>query len=320
MLTDLAGRVRLRRSRGASRCSARGTGRTAFYVVRAGASRWSRRIRRRGDERDPRTLGRGRVVRRARPGRRNARGRRRPGRRGRRAVRGRQGARSTGCSPTWCTFRTSRRRCSRSPSSGSCRLLRAPRSRRARRVLDARRVGATSPRARPSSSRAHEGDAFYAIGARARSTWSGTGSSSATLGPGAHFGEIALLRTSRGRRPSSRRRRCGCSGWTGRGSTGSSPGRSGGAPLNPHVRRDRTCSTEHGTRGRDGLLALPADRGRGVPVLRPRDLRGPRRDAAVHPRAVPEPGDVTRALVVEDALYCGACTPRPDPLDLPELD
>jgi hypothetical protein len=30
--------------------------------------------------------------------------------------------------------------------------------------------------------------------------------------------------------------------------------------------------------------------------------------------------EVTRALVVEDALYCGACTPRPDPLDLPELD
>lgn len=28
----------------------------------------------------------------------------------------------------------------------------------------------------------------------------------------------------------------------------------------------------------------------------------------------------TRALVVEDALHCGACTPRPDPLDLPELD
>ena len=24
--------------------------------------------------------------------------------------------------------------------------------------------------------------------------------------------------------------------------------------------------------------------------------------------------DVTHALVVEDALYCGACTPRPDPL------
>jgi hypothetical protein len=31
-------------------------------------------------------------------------------------------------------------------------------------------------------------------------------------------------------------------------------------------------------------------------------------------------GDVTKALVVEDALYCGACRPRPDPLDLPELD
>jgi hypothetical protein len=30
--------------------------------------------------------------------------------------------------------------------------------------------------------------------------------------------------------------------------------------------------------------------------------------------------EVTSALVVEDALYCGACTPRPDPLELPELD
>ena len=30
--------------------------------------------------------------------------------------------------------------------------------------------------------------------------------------------------------------------------------------------------------------------------------------------------DVTKALVVEDAVYCGACTPRPDPLELPELD
>jgi len=27
-----------------------------------------------------------------------------------------------------------------------------------------------------------------------------------------------------------------------------------------------------------------------------------------------------RALVVEDALYCGECTPRADPVDLPELD
>jgi hypothetical protein len=30
--------------------------------------------------------------------------------------------------------------------------------------------------------------------------------------------------------------------------------------------------------------------------------------------------DVPRVLVVEDALFCGVCTPRPDPLDLPELD
>jgi len=28
----------------------------------------------------------------------------------------------------------------------------------------------------------------------------------------------------------------------------------------------------------------------------------------------------TRALVVEDALHCGACTVRPDPVPLPELD
>ena len=28
----------------------------------------------------------------------------------------------------------------------------------------------------------------------------------------------------------------------------------------------------------------------------------------------------TRALVVEDALFCGACHPRPDPVELPELD
>lgn len=27
-----------------------------------------------------------------------------------------------------------------------------------------------------------------------------------------------------------------------------------------------------------------------------------------------------RALVVEDALHCGGCTPRPDPIDLPELN
>jgi hypothetical protein len=29
--------------------------------------------------------------------------------------------------------------------------------------------------------------------------------------------------------------------------------------------------------------------------------------------------DVPKVLVVEDALFCGACTPRPDPIDLPEL-
>ncbi|HVM10873.1 MAG TPA: hypothetical protein VM638_00155 [Actinomycetota bacterium] len=30
--------------------------------------------------------------------------------------------------------------------------------------------------------------------------------------------------------------------------------------------------------------------------------------------------ETTRALVVEEALFCGTCRPRPDPVDLPELD
>jgi hypothetical protein len=29
---------------------------------------------------------------------------------------------------------------------------------------------------------------------------------------------------------------------------------------------------------------------------------------------------IPRAFVVDDALYCGTCSPRPDPVDLPELD
>lgn len=29
---------------------------------------------------------------------------------------------------------------------------------------------------------------------------------------------------------------------------------------------------------------------------------------------------VPRAFVVDDALWCGRCSPRPDPVDLPELD
>jgi hypothetical protein len=30
-------------------------------------------------------------------------------------------------------------------------------------------------------------------------------------------------------------------------------------------------------------------------------------------------GDAMKVLVVEDALYCGICTPRPDPIEIPEL-
>ena len=29
--------------------------------------------------------------------------------------------------------------------------------------------------------------------------------------------------------------------------------------------------------------------------------------------------DMMEALVVEDALYCGNCSPRPDPIPLPDL-
>jgi hypothetical protein len=36
--------------------------------------------------------------------------------------------------------------------------------------------------------------------------------------------------------------------------------------------------------------------------------------------AVLDNQEPTRAIVVEDALHCGACHPRPDPIELPELD
>lgn len=32
------------------------------------------------------------------------------------------------------------------------------------------------------------------------------------------------------------------------------------------------------------------------------------------------PDEKPRAIVVDDALRCGVCSPRPDPIDLPELD
>jgi hypothetical protein len=32
------------------------------------------------------------------------------------------------------------------------------------------------------------------------------------------------------------------------------------------------------------------------------------------------PSETTKALVVEDALFCGLCRPRPTPVDLPGLD
>lgn len=31
-------------------------------------------------------------------------------------------------------------------------------------------------------------------------------------------------------------------------------------------------------------------------------------------------GGTMKVLVVEDALYCGICTPRPDPVEIPELE
>jgi hypothetical protein len=34
----------------------------------------------------------------------------------------------------------------------------------------------------------------------------------------------------------------------------------------------------------------------------------------------PAAGKRVRALVVEDALYCGVCKPRPEPIDVPELE
>lgn len=34
----------------------------------------------------------------------------------------------------------------------------------------------------------------------------------------------------------------------------------------------------------------------------------------------PKPDEPMKVLLVEDALYCGICTPRPDPITLPELE
>jgi hypothetical protein len=33
-----------------------------------------------------------------------------------------------------------------------------------------------------------------------------------------------------------------------------------------------------------------------------------------------QPGGSTKALVVDDALHCGTCHPRPNPVEMPELD
>ena len=56
--------------------------------------------------------------------------------------------------------------------------------------------------------------------------------------------------------------------------------------LDSRTRSPKSAPTE-GRRGADGLLALQAKRGRGLSLLWPRDLRGPRRDAPLYPRALP---------------------------------
>jgi hypothetical protein len=45
-------------------------------------------------------------------------------------------------------------------------------------------------------------------------------------------------------------------------------------------------------------------------------------DAQTHPYILElmRSSEVTKALVVEDALYCGTCTPRADLIDLPDID
>ena len=68
-----------------------------------------------------------------------------------------------------------------------------------------------------------------------------------------------------------------------------------------------------------GLLALSSHGGGGLSVLR----RGVCEDHAQTQPFILElfkTTGVTRSLVVEDALFCGACTPRPEPVELPELD
>ena len=67
-----------------------------------------------------------------------------------------------------------------------------------------------------------------------------------------------------------------------------------------------------------GLLGLPPYRSGELPLLR----SGTCEDHAKEKPYILElfQGRETKALVVEDAIYCGRCRVRPDPIPLPELD
>src|SRR5262245_49384805 len=122
-------------------------------------------------------------------------------------------------------------------------------------------------------------------------------------------------RTSRARRPSWRARRSGRSGWMRTGSIEWLPspcgatGRTGRRTATWNTDPGGTMDCWHCRRTAVGSCRFC---GRGV--------------CEDHAQTQPfvldlyRTSEVVRALVVEDALFCGACTPRPDPIDLPELD
>ncbi len=156
------------------------------------------------------------------------------------------------------------------------------------------------------------GDAFYVVGS-GQVRVERDGRPVATLGRGDHFGELALLNdvprnASVTTIAPTRAFRLDREGFE-------------AVVAESLTRRHRTAR-----RSNDGTLGGPVDcwhcRRNAVGVCRFCG-RGICEDHAQTQPFVLEllsGNGPTRALVVEDALFCGACTPRPDLIDLPELD
>ena len=63
------------------------------------------------------------------------------------------------------------------------------------------------------------------------------------------------------------------------------------------------------------MLGVRRTRRRGLPLLRTRHLQGPCADHGVR-LAIFQGTEELKALAVDDALYCGVCQPRPEPISM----